>query len=147
MNLNYNYVRDLSAEKLQRWFAPRAETKTHSDFPGTLKLEMQEQPLILQLPSVTEAFLLGGRDRHATLFKNKTKESDAYFRVVLRFPPSFTRPQRAQWLLRASFFIIKPRLLYLGRETLKHSSDKVGRSTNEASENTAVTVFGNAQWS
>lgn len=57
---------------------------------------MQEQAAILQLPSVTEAFSLGGRARHATLFKNYTKESDAYFRVVLHFPPSLTRSQRAQ---------------------------------------------------
>lgn len=124
MNLNYSYVQDLSAEKLQCWFTPRVETKTHSDLPGTLNLEMHEQPVILQLPPATEAFLLGGRERHATLQKKKkTKESDAYFKVVLHFPPSLTWPQRAQWLFCAgtgSLFRMKSRHFYLGWEILKH---------------------------
>lgn len=151
MNLNYNYVQDLGGEKLQRWFTPRVvETKTHSDLPGTLNLEMQQQPVIYsclqwQKPIYWE------EERHATLQKKKRQKNQMHIlEQCCIFPPSLTQPQRAQWLICArtgSLFIIKLGHSYLGWEILKHISDKAGRCTNEASENTVVTVFGNPQWS
>lgn len=150
MNLNYNYVQDLGGEKLRCWFTPRVEIKTHSYLPGTLNPEMQEQPVILQLPSVTEAFLLGGRERHATLQKNRQKNQmhiSEWCCILHHLWHDLKEHSDCSGQEHAVCLWSNPDIFILGGRFLKQITDQVGRCTNEVSENTVVIVFGKPQWS
>lgn len=122
MNLNYNYVQDLSAEKLQCWFTPRAETKTHSDLPGTLNLTAQTASYFTAAFSDRSLFI-GRKSETCSSSKKRQKNQMHILGLCCIFHHLWhDLKEHSDYSVQeqASLFRIKSRHFYLGREILKH---------------------------
>jgi len=86
MSLNYNYIQDLNTEKLQCWCTPRAETKTNPDFDAWYPEPWDPRAASYFTDVFSERSLFIGMKREKEMLHLKTKESAAYFKVLMHFP-------------------------------------------------------------